>query len=160
MDGAVRNVLVGRPYAPEITRAGSNLLPARFCIKKTARLARSARETGLWRAGGRRPHTKEEETSQHGAQRLWSRLLLPPVRPERNAAYAAQILSGFSYGSVCCFIDCSKEAMRVGSADHDVREIRREDGVTIRLHFSPGGATLQECMVRILEKHIENSMKS
>ena len=44
--------------------------------------------------------------------------------------------------------------------DHDVREIKREDGVTIRLHFSSGGATLQECMVRILEKHIEKSTKS
>ena len=41
-----------------------------------------------------------------------------------------------------------------------VREIQREDGVTIRLHFSSGGATLQECMVRILENHIENSTKS
>ena len=45
-------------------------------------------------------------------------------------------------------------------ADHDVREIRREDGVTIRLHFSSGGVTLQECMVRILEKHIEKSTKN
>lgn len=41
-----------------------------------------------------------------------------------------------------------------------VREIKREDGVTIRLHFSSGGVTLQECMVRILEKHIEKSTKS
>ena len=35
---------------------------------------------------------------------------------------------GFSYESVCRFIDCSKEAVRVKPADHDVREIRREDG--------------------------------
>ena len=41
-----------------------------------------------------------------------------------------------------------------------VREIKREDGVTIRLHFSSGGVTLQDCMVRILEKHIEKSTKS
>lgn len=41
-----------------------------------------------------------------------------------------------------------------------IREIKREDGVTIRLHFSSGGVTLQECMVRILEKHIEKSTKS
>lgn len=41
-----------------------------------------------------------------------------------------------------------------------VREIKREDGATIRLHFSSGGVTLQECMVRILEKHIEKSTKS
>ena len=41
-----------------------------------------------------------------------------------------------------------------------VCEIKREDGVTIRLHFSSGGITLQECMVRILEKHIEKSSKS
>ena len=40
-----------------------------------------------------------------------------------------------------------------------VREVRREDGVTIRLHFSSGSVTLQECMVRILEKHIENHRK-
>ena len=40
-----------------------------------------------------------------------------------------------------------------------VREIKREDGVTIRLHFSSGGVTLQECMVRILKKHIEKSTK-
>lgn len=44
--------------------------------------------------------------------------------------------------------------------DHDVREIKREDGVTIRLHFSSGGAALQEGMVCILEKHIEESTKS
>ena len=44
--------------------------------------------------------------------------------------------------------------------DHDVREIKREDGVTIRLHFSSGGATLQECIVRILKKHIEKSPKT
>ncbi len=43
---------------------------------------------------------------------------------------------------------------------HYVREIKREDGVTIRLHFSSGSVTLQECMVRILEKHIEKSSKS
>lgn len=41
-----------------------------------------------------------------------------------------------------------------------VREVRREDGVTIRLHFSSGSVTLQECMVRILEKHIEKTSKS
>ncbi len=41
-----------------------------------------------------------------------------------------------------------------------VREVKREDGVTIRLHFLPGSVTLQECMVRILEKHIEKSSKS
>ena len=41
-----------------------------------------------------------------------------------------------------------------------IREIKREDGVTIRLHFSSGSVTLQECMVRILEKHIEKSTKS
>lgn len=41
-----------------------------------------------------------------------------------------------------------------------VREIKREDGVTIRLHFSSGSVTLQECMVRILEKHIEKSLKN
>ena len=40
------------------------------------------------------------------------------------------------------------------------REVKREDGVTIRLHFSPGSVTLQECMVRILEKHIEKSTKN
>lgn len=45
-------------------------------------------------------------------------------------------------------------------ADHDVREIRREDVVMIRLHFSSGGAALQEGMVCILEKHIEESTKS
>jgi hypothetical protein len=67
---------------------------------------------------------------------------------------------GFSYESVCRFIDCSKEAVRVKPADHDVREIRREDGVMIRLHFSSGGAALQEGMVCILEKHIEESTKS
>ena len=64
------------------------------------------------------------------------------------------------YEAACGFIDCSKEATRVESADHDVCEIKREDGVTIRLHFSSGGVTLQECMVRILEKHIEKSTKS
>ena len=58
------------------------------------------------------------------------------------------------------FIDCSKEATRVEPTDHDVREIKREDGVTIRLHFSSGGAALQEGMVCILEKHIEESTKS
>ena len=41
-----------------------------------------------------------------------------------------------------------------------VREVKREDGVTIRLHFSSGSLTLQKCMVRILEKHIEKSSKS
>ena len=41
-----------------------------------------------------------------------------------------------------------------------VCEIKREDGVTIRLHFSSGGVTLQECMMRILEKHIEKSTKN
>lgn len=41
-----------------------------------------------------------------------------------------------------------------------VREVKREDGVTIHLHFSSGSVTLQECMVRILEKHIEKSSKS
>ena len=41
-----------------------------------------------------------------------------------------------------------------------VREVKREDGVTIRLHFSSGSVTLKECMVRILEKHIEKSTKS
>ena len=40
-------------------------------------------------------------------------------------------------------------------ADHDVREIRREDGVMIRLHFSSGGAALQEGMVCILEKLVD-----
>ena len=64
------------------------------------------------------------------------------------------------YESACGFIECSKEVTRVEPTDHDVREIKREDGVTIRLHFSSGGVTLQECMVRILEKHIEKSTKS
>ncbi len=58
------------------------------------------------------------------------------------------------------FMIAAKEATRVEPTDHDVCEIKREDGVTIRLHFSSGGATLQECMVRILEKHIEKSTKS
>ena len=43
---------------------------------------------------------------------------------------------------------------------HYVREVKREDGVTIRLHFLSGSVSLQECMVRILEKHIEKSSKS
>jgi len=48
----------------------------------------------------------------------------------------------------------------VKPADHDVREIRREEGDMIRLHFSSGGAASQEGMVCILEKHIEESTKS
>ena len=64
------------------------------------------------------------------------------------------------YESVCGFIDCSKGAAHMENTCNYVREIKREDGVTIRLHFSSGGATFQECMVRILEKHIEKSTKS
>lgn len=41
-----------------------------------------------------------------------------------------------------------------------VREIKREDGVIIRLHFLSGSVSLQECMVRILEKHIEKASKN
>ena len=41
-----------------------------------------------------------------------------------------------------------------------VREVRREDGVTLRLHYSSVSVTLLECMVLILEKHIEKSSKS
>ena len=66
----------------------------------------------------------------------------------------------FPYESVCDFIDCSKGATHMENTYHYVREIKREDGVTIRLHFSSGSVTLQECMVRILEKHIEESTKS
>ena len=61
---------------------------------------------------------------------------------------------------MCDLIDCSKGATQMENTRNDVREIKREDGVTIRLHFSSGGVSLQECMVRILEKHIEKSSKS
>lgn len=66
----------------------------------------------------------------------------------------------FPYESVCGFIDCSKGATQMEITHNYVREVKREDGVTIRLHFLPGSVTLQECMVRILEKHIEKSSKS
>ena len=128
----------------------------------------------LWQACGRRPHTKDNDTcvshtSQNGTPRHQNggrrsaygavcRCHLSDPREAQNTQH--RFFLGFSYESVCCFIDCSKEATRVESADHDVCEIKREDGVTIRLHFSSGGVTLQECMVRILEKHIEKSTKS
>ena len=136
------------------------------------------RETPAWRAIHgwivRRPHTKNNDTcvshtSQNGTPRHQNggrrsaygavcRCHLSDPREAQNTQH--RFFLGFSYESVCCFIDCSKEATRVESADHDVCEIKREDGVTIRLHFSSGGVTLQECMVRILEKHIEKSTKS